>query len=202
MVIFDGRRVAMRRGGAGVAGAVLALLLSSIAVAPACAAEPLKKPTEADFYKIEQLKIPPDAFLEVGALEWLPDNKIAVASRRGEIWIVSDPAGEEPTWTRFAHGLHEVLGLAWKDGWLYATQRPEVSRLKDTDGDGEADEIETVADGWGVSGDYHEYAFGSKFDAEGNLWIVLCLTGSFSSEVPFRGWAMRVTPDGRTSNRG
>ena len=198
MVICDGRRVAMRRGGAGVAGAVLALLLSSIAVAPACAAEPLKKPTEADFYKIEQVKIPPDAFLEVGALEWLPDNKIAVASRRGEIWIVSDPAGEEPTWTRFAHGLHEVLGLAWKDGWLYATQRPEVSRLKDTDGDGEADEIETVADGWGVSGDYHEYAFGSKFDAEGNLWIVLCLTGSFSSEVPFRGWAMRVTPDGRT----
>ena len=198
MVIFELRRVAMRRGGVFVGYACLAMFLSIIAAAPAYAAEPLKKPTEADFYRIEQLKIPPDAFLEVGALEWLPDNKIAVASRRGEIWIVSDPAGSEPTWTRFAHGLHEVLGLAWKDGWLYATQRPEVSRLKDTDGDGEADEIETVADGWGVSGDYHEYAFGSKFDAEGNLWIVLCLTGSFSSEVPFRGWAMRVTPDGRT----
>ena len=39
---------------------------------------------------------------------------------------------------------------------------------------------------------------GSKFDAEGNIWVVLCLTGSFSSEVPFRGWAVRVTPDGRT----
>jgi hypothetical protein len=49
MVIFDVRRVAMRRGGAGVAGAVLALLLSIIAAAPARAAEPLKKPTEADF---------------------------------------------------------------------------------------------------------------------------------------------------------
>jgi hypothetical protein len=49
-----------------------------------------------------------------------------------------------------------------------------------------------------VSGDYHEYAFGSKFDADGNIWIVLCLTGSFDSRVPFRGWALRVTPDGKT----
>ena len=118
MVIFELRRVAMRRGGAFMGYACLAMFLSIIAAAPARAAEPLKKPTEADFYKIEQLNIPPSAFLEVGALEWLPDNKIAVASRRGEIWIVSDPAGKAPTWTRFAHGLHEVLGLAWKDGWL------------------------------------------------------------------------------------
>jgi hypothetical protein len=49
-----------------------------------------------------------------------------------------------------------------------------------------------------VSGDYHEYAFGSKFDANGDIWVVLCLTGSFSSEVPFRGWGMRVTPSGET----
>ncbi len=179
------------------------LLLATIAAvapprAPAAEDAAVRAPVESDFYSIEKLEIPPQAFLEVGALEWLPGDRIAVASRRGEIWFVDDPAGAAPKWTRFAHGLHEVLGLAWKDGWLYVTQRPEVSRLRDTDGDGEADELETVADGWGVSGDYHEYAFGSKFDADGNIWVVLCLTGSFSSEVPFRGWAVRVTPDGRT----
>ena len=111
--------------------------------------------------------------------------------------MMSDPTAEKPRWQRFAHGLHEVLGLAWRDGWLYVTQRPEVSRLRDTSGDGVADDYETVSAGWGVSGDYHEYAFGSKFDREGNLWVVLCLTGSFDSKVPFRGWAVRVTPDGR-----
>ena len=179
------------------------LLLATIAAvapprAPAAEDAAVRAPVESDFYSIEKLEIPPRAFLEVGALEWLPGDRIAVASRRGEIWFVDDPAGAAPKWTRFAHGLHEVLGLAWKDGWLYVTQRPEVSRLRDTDGDGEADDLETVADGWGVSGDYHEYAFGSKFDADGNIWVVLCLTGSFSSEVPFRGWAVRVTPDGRT----
>ncbi len=156
------------------------------------------KPAEADFYAVTTLTIPEEAFLEVGALEWLPDGRMAVASRRGEIWMVTDPTGAKPSWTRFAHGLHEVLGLAWKDGWLYATQRPEVSRLRDVDGDGVAEVFETVADGWGVSGDYHEYAFGSKFDREGNIWVALCLTGSFNSKVPFRGWAMRVTPDGQT----
>lgn len=155
-------------------------------------------PKEADFYSIAPLAVPEQAFLEVSGLEWLPDGRLAVASRRGEIWLVADPTGATPSWTRFAHGLHEVLGLAWKDGWLYVTQRPEVSRLKDNDGDGEADIFETVADGWGVTGDYHEYAFGSKFDREGNIWVALCLTGSHESKAPFRGWAVRVTPDGKT----
>jgi hypothetical protein len=162
--------------------------------------------SEGDIYAIETLTIPDEAFLEVGALEWLPGDRLAVGTRRGEIWIVEHPASENPRWSRFAHGLHEVLGLAWKadaqagkgGGWLYATHRPEVSRLADSDGDGVADRFETVADGWGVSGDYHEYAFGSKFDANGDIWVVLCLTGSFSSEVPFRGWGMRITPDGET----
>ncbi|MEL6895844.1 MAG: hypothetical protein AAFP90_07070, partial [Planctomycetota bacterium] len=100
--------------------------------------------------------------------------------------------------TLFARGLHEPLSLAFRDGWLYAVQRPEVTRMRDVNGDGRADEFETYADGWGISGDYHEYAFGSKFDAEGNLWLTLCLTGSFSSGVPYRGWCVRVTPKGET----
>jgi hypothetical protein len=175
----------------------VALSLGLAWAAVATAAQPAVKPQDKDFYAIEAVAIPAEAFLEVGALEWLPDGRLAVASRRGEIWIASDPASDKPRWQRFAHGLHEVLGLAWRDGWLYVTQRPEVSRLRDTSGDGVADDYETVSDGWGVSGDYHEYAFGSKFDRDGNLWVVLCLTGSFNSDVPFRGWAVRITPDGR-----
>ena len=176
-----------------LAGLCLGIAWAAFAVA----AEPPAKPQEKDFYAINAVEIPADAYLEVGALEWIPDGRLAVASRRGEVWMVSDSATGKPRWQRFAHGLHEVLGLAWRDGWLYVTQRPEVSRLRDTTGDGVADDYETVSDGWGVSGDYHEYAFGSKFDRDGKLWIVLCLTGSFDSKVPFRGWAVRVTPDGR-----
>jgi glucose/arabinose dehydrogenase len=128
----------------------------------------------------------------------MPDGKMAVASRRGEVWMIEDPLGDKfsaDQFKRFAHGLHEPIGMDYRDGWLYVTQRPDVSRLKDTDGDGKADEFEVVADGWQITGDYHEYAFGSKFDKEGNIWVVLCLTGSFGSDALYRGWAVRATAD-------
>ena len=158
-------------------------------------------PREADYYPIRSFEIPDGVVLEAGALEFMPDGKLAVSTRRGEIYLVENPLADDPAkgakFTRFASGLHEVLGLAYRDGWLYATQRGELSRLKDTDGDGKADLFETVCDAWGINGDYHEYAFGSKFDRDGFLWVALCLTGSFTSDNPFRGWALRVSPDGK-----
>ena len=66
---------------------------------------------------------------------------------------------------------------------------PTSRRIKDTNGDGKADLFEVVTDGWEINGDYHEYAFGSRFDKDGNIWITLCLTGSFNSNSKFRGWA-------------
>ncbi len=164
----------------------------------AAAAEPA--PGENDFYRQFTFKLPPDVSLEVGALELLPDGRLAVSTRRGEIWLVDHPFTDDPAqcrWTRFAHGLHEVLGLASRDGWLYVTQRGDVSRIKDTDGDDVADVYEVVSDAWEISGDYHEYAFGSPFDCDGNLWVVLCLTGSFSSQCKYRGWCLRISPDGK-----
>jgi glucose/arabinose dehydrogenase len=165
--------------------------------APAPAAD--KPPVEEDYYKILRFQTPPGQVLEAGALEVLPDGRLAVGTRRGEIWLVDNATAADPTqarFSRFAHGLHEVLGLAWRDGWLYVTQRCELTRIKDSNNDGKADVFETVSDGWEISGDYHEYAFGSRFDRDGNVWIVLCLTGSFTSEAKFRGWCMRITPKG------
>lgn len=176
-------------------------------------------PAEAEYYKITTLPTPAKTALEVSSVELLPDGRIAVGTRRGEIWIVSNaqkatgvglwnketaffeadpntPTDHQITYKRFAEGQHEVMGLAWKDGWLYATNRYELLRLKDSLNRGKADKFETVATPWGVSGDYHEYSFGSRFDKNGDLWFVACLTGSFSSHTAFRGWALRVKPDG------
>jgi glucose/arabinose dehydrogenase len=161
---------------------------------------PQKPPTEDDYYKLLRFEIPKDQVLEVGALEIMPDGRLAVGTRRGEIWMVANATASDPKeakFTRYAHGLHEILGLAYKDGWLYVTQRCDVSRIKDSRGDGKADIFEVINDGWEISGDYHEYAFGSRFDKDGNLWVVLCLTGSFTSDSKFRGWCVRITPDGK-----
>jgi glucose/arabinose dehydrogenase len=158
-------------------------------------------PKEEDFYRITTFETPAGEVLEAGSFQWMPDGRLAVATRRGEVWLIQDPLGKTVTqdkFSRFARGLHEPLGLTEKEGWLYVTQRSDVSRIRDSNRDGIADEFEIVGDGWEISGDYHEYAIGSKFDSEGNIWVVLCLTGSFNSKVPFRGWCMRVTPDGKT----
>ncbi len=156
---------------------------------------------EAEFYPLITVPIPDGIVLEAGAIQALPKQRLAVTTRLGDIYFVDGAFQNPPAntkFTKFASGLHEVLGISQgKDGWFYATQRGEITRLKDTNGDDRADEFETFADGWGIGGDYHEYAFGSKPDRDGNIWVVLCLTGSFTSENQFRGWGLRVTPEGK-----
>jgi len=154
---------------------------------------------EDRYYPLVSIPVPEGVTLEAGGLQMMPDGKLAVSTRFGDIYLVENPLEDPPRnadFHLFASGLHEVLGLAIRDEWLYCVQRNEVTRMKDVNGDLRADVFETVCDDWGMTGDYHEYAFGSKFDREGNLWVVLCLTGSFTSEAPFRGWCVRVTPDG------
>ncbi len=154
--------------------------------------------SEATYYRIVSLPIPEGVVLEVGGITMTATGELAVCTRRGDIYLVSNPLGEpeQMSFHLFASGLHEPLGITERDGWLYVIQRGEVSRLRDTDGDRRADQFQTVADGWELSGDYHEYAFGSPFDRDGNIWVVLCLTGSFSSDAFLRGWCVRVTPAG------
>src|SRR5262245_32624601 len=178
----------------------LVISLGLAVVASAQGKNATKQDAEEEYYKLLRFETPPGEVLEAGAIETMPDSKVAVGTRRGEVWLIENAYAADPkeaTCTRFAHGMHEILGLAQKDGWLYVTQRPDVSRIKDTNGDGKADVFEVFAEGWGISGDYHEYAIGSRFDKDGNIWVTLCLTGSFTSNVKFRGWAGKVTPEGK-----
>lgn len=188
----------LRNSYAWLAVVAFATIASNFATVPINAQE---LPRESDFYKLTSFDIPEGVVLEAGSVQLMPSGKLAVASRRGEIWMVDKPFANQVNaeqFKRFAHGLHEPLGMTEKDGWLYVTQRPDVSRLRDNDGDGVADEFEVVADGWEITGDYHEYAFGSKFDKDDNIWVVLCLTGSFGSDALYRGWCVRITPEGET----
>lgn len=177
----------------------IAILCGLLAVPHTFAADLAAR--ENEYYKMITIPIPEGIVLEAGALQWMPNGRLAVSTRLGDIFLIEDPLSDPPkvNFTKFASGLHEVLGLALRDGDLYATQRGEVTRIKDKDQDGRGDLFQTVGDLWHLSGDYHEYAFGSKFDPEGNIWVVLCLTGSFSSEVDYRGWCIRVNADGTTT---
>lgn len=189
--------------------------------------------TWTDFFTFETLPNPPGIDPQVGALAALPDGRLAAAFHRGEVMIFDPASG---AWSLFASGLQEPLGiLAEPDGSLLVMQRPELTRLVDSDRDGTADDYQTVFDGFGMSGNYHEFNYGPVRDKDGSLFIALGLAsngapirpeirGEFSeigisrknltvgtdwakfsklsgrmySRVPYRGWVLKLSPDGKT----
>lgn len=163
-----------------------------------------KAATEDDYYKIYTVPVPEGILLEIGGVATFPDGRIAVATRRGDVWTIENPYrqnGGTPRFTLFASGLHEALGLLYKDNSLYVAQRGELTRLTDSNGDGRADKYETVYS-WPLSGHYHEYSFGPKLASDGSFFV----SGNVAfgdqewwrgeSRVPWRGWIMKIHPDG------
>ncbi len=185
-----------------------------------------------DYFTFDKIPNPPGIDPQVGAMETMKDGRIAVAFHRGEVMIY-DPSSS--SWSMFATGLHEPLGMLIEDdGSILVMQRPELTRLKDTDGDGLADEYQTVTDDFGMTGNYHEFAYGPARDKEGNFYIVLGIAsngapmreeirgkfleigqvdregmsdsgkwgknknkaGRMYSRAPYRGWVMKISPDG------
>jgi hypothetical protein len=188
-----------------------------------------QNPVESDFYQLISVHTskstqhsraanlkpaPEDLALEISGMAVLDEDRVAVTIRKGEIWIlkgVFDDPPEAVEYQLFATGLHEPLGLLWHDGAFYTMQRSELTRIRDTSGDGLADQYDTVAKGWGVTGHYHEYAYGPKVDGDGNLWITLNIgLGLRGDELKravhdptlnvtqglWRGWGMKLTPEG------
>ncbi|MDP4131444.1 MAG: plastocyanin/azurin family copper-binding protein [Bacteroidota bacterium] len=156
---------------------------------------------EEDFYKIVTLPIPENVILEVGGMTFLPDDALAVSTRHGEVWIIHNPYmknGELPRYHLFAQGLHEALGLNYIFGDLYVTQRSELTRLRDLDGDGEADEYKTIYS-WPLAGNYHEYAYGPVLDKDSNMIETLNLgwIGYGESLSKWHGWMLKITRDGK-----
>jgi glucose/arabinose dehydrogenase len=171
-------------------------------------------------YTVETIALPDGLTGETGGVATLPDGRVVACFIRGEIMIYT-PATKQ--WKLFANGLHEPLGiLVVNNSEFIVMQRPELTRIKDTDGDGLADVYEKVSDDFGMSGNYHEFNYGPVQDKDGNLFISLNtaspggkvkpqLRGQFNangrdmqpglyemySVVPYRGWVMKLAPGGK-----
>ena len=50
-----------------------------------------KTPTEDDYYKIISIPAPEGVLLEAGGVATLPDGRIAVSTRRGDVWTIENP---------------------------------------------------------------------------------------------------------------
>ena len=177
-------------------------LLTSVFFAGLNFSQAQESPKEEDFFRINKVSVPEGVMLEVGGLCVLPNGDLGVSTRRGDVYIIENPTSARPFYRKFASGMHELLGLAYKDGAFYCAQRGELTKLVDTDMDGKADVYETVY-AWPVSGHYHEYSFGPKIAPDGSFFV----SGNVAfgneewyrgeSRVPWRGWVMKISPDGK-----
>ena len=188
-----------------------------IAVAENLAPQPASTtPATADLpagYRIENWDSPKDTFgreqlFEPTAIAVAKDGTIVVGTRTAGIW-----RWKNQTWQLFAEGTYECLGVVIEDDHadtIVISQKPELTRLRDLNGDGRADRFETVCDDYGFHGNYHEYTHGPVRDAAGNYYFTLNLChhnnehasykagGAFMGSMGgFRGWACRVTPNGK-----
>ncbi len=160
---------------------------------------------ESKYYKLVTIAAPKGVSLEVGGIDLLPSGDPIVCTRRGDVYVVRGAYGIPALSAKFelfASGLQEPLGLSVRPGDaggtdVYMAQRSELTLLRDTDGDGRADVFKTVCDAWQISGNYHEYAFGPKFDRDGFARVNLNLahTGGetvMGTKIPTRGCTVKV----------
>lgn len=156
--------------------------------------------SEKDFYSLQTIAIPQHIKLEVGGIAVMPDGRIAASTRRGEIWIIENAYGNgQPHFTRFASGLHETLGLAYKDGAFYCTQRGELTKIEDKNEDGKADSFTPISL-FDLSGNYHEYAYGPVFDKQGDMFVTLNVAwvGYGDGLGKWHGWLLKIKENGST----
>jgi hypothetical protein len=163
-------------------------------------------------YTIENWLAPTDTFgrkqlFEPTAIAVAKDGTIVVGTRTAGIWRLKNKQ-----WELFAEGMYECLGLVIEDhrgDVIVIAQKPELTRISDSNRDGKADRFQTVCDDFGFHGNYHEYTHGPVRDAAGNYYFTLNLChsnnvkasykagGNFMGSMGgFRGWACRVTPAG------
>jgi glucose/arabinose dehydrogenase len=169
-------------------------------------------------YSVINVPPPPTKYknIQIDGLTFLPNGKLVVCLPSGEIFL-RDLKLE--TWELFAEGLHNPLGvIALSNTELIVTQRPELTRIQDLNGDGKADDFEVVTDQFGMSGNYHEFNFTPVRDRMGNYFFALgtgskgdgvrTITrgvfnpkgrpGRMHSSAPYRGCIMMHTPKGKT----
>ncbi|MGK0202455.1 MAG: hypothetical protein ACI9S9_001522, partial [Planctomycetota bacterium] len=168
--------------------------------------------TIPDGYRVETVPLPDGIAFGVGGLSFAPDGTLYVCTREGQVWTLANNK-----WQLFANGLHEPLGIYVdpKSSKVFVVQRPELTELIDADGDGRAERFRTVSAAWGLTDNYHEYAYGPVCDSKGNFYGTLNTTlswpgwagsdkwdvarvhdGKMGRAAKYRGWSFRVTPDG------
>ncbi|QEG39668.1 DUF6797 domain-containing protein [Roseimaritima ulvae] len=136
-------------------------------------------PGSARPFAIDTIELPHDnpwkALLFCSGHDFLPDGSALVCTMQGDVWHVSglqataDQAGVA-RWRRFASGLHQPLGLLVAADGIYVQCRDQLTRLRDINGDGEADFYECFSNAFETSPAGHDFICGLQRDSQGHFY--------------------------------
>ena len=144
------------------------------------------------------------AWMRLGGFDFFKDNKrAAVCTWQGDVWIVSglDQPKGKLTWRRVAAGMFQPLGLKIVDETIYVCCRDQITRLHDTNDDGEIDFYESFNNDHQVTEHFHEFAMDLQTDAAGNFYFAKAARHAKSGLVPHHGSIIKVSKDGSKSWR-
>ncbi|MFF6916439.1 family 16 glycoside hydrolase [Streptomyces sp. NPDC012466] len=150
----------------------------------------------------------PDGFEpQVSGMDWLPDGRLAISTWggsdnvAGEVYLLDNVTGrtsrDKVTVKKVAEGLREPMGITYVDGSLYVSQKHELTRLVDEDGDDVTDTYRTVAT-WPYGGNFHEFAFGLLY-RDGYFYVNLSVAIDYGGATttpqpaPGRGTTYRIS---------
>jgi hypothetical protein len=160
-------------------------------------------------FAVDTITIPFDnpygSRMRTGAFDFFSDGRAAVSTWNGDVWIVSgiDADLGRLEWRRFATGLFDPLGLRIVDDVVYVHGRDGLTRLIDSNNDGEADRYECFNNQVYITAAFHEFAFDLQTDKEGNFYFTKGAPVNpggrgFMKIVPHHGTILKVSRDGST----
>ena len=147
---------------------------------------------------------PWQSWMRPGGFDFTPDGKVAiVATWNGDVWRVDGVMAAAPAplrWRRIASGLFQPLGVKFRGDELFITCRDQLVRLRDLNGDGETDFIESFNNDHQVTEHFHEFAMGLQTDAAGNFYYAKSARHALPALVPHHGTLLRVSADGQRTD--
>lgn len=141
--------------------------------------------------------------LRLTALDFFGDgHTAAVATLAGDVWLVDGLGAEsldEVTWSRFATGLHQPLGLKIVHGDIYVLCRGQITRLRDLNDDGEADFYECFNNDAQVTPHGRDFAVGLESDENGSFYYARGTTAVGEAPTRHHGSLLKVDSDGAST---
>ncbi|MEI6713020.1 MAG: DUF6797 domain-containing protein [Verrucomicrobiota bacterium] len=159
--------------------------------------------TSKDAYVLDDIPLPiPNPWkrnVRLADVAFFEDGTGAGVTFDGDVWLIRglSQASGQVSWKRFASGFHEPMSVAVRGGEVFVYDRNGIWRLRDSDGNGEADVHELFANCFSQTAETREFPSSMKLGPDGAF--IISKGGQQGSTIgKDNGMVLRVAPDGRS----